>query len=719
MLTGSIALSLIQNTAILLSFSMLYDYIWAKEEISRRWYEKVLAGLVVGCIGLVLMFTPWTLFKGLIFDTRTILLAVSGLFLGTIPTVIAIVILGICRIFIGGDGIVMGVSVIVSSGVIGLLWGKIRPNWRDGNCFLELLFMGILVHTVMLACVFLLPKEHLLKTLEVITFPIIFIYSPGTMLLGILMLRRSENWKNKKALRETKALYVSLVENMHAGVFRKNLEGRFDFVNSRFCALKGLKEEEILGKNPIELSQYETSKERSGLYEVTPRQRTMANQGMEHHEWIVKNKKQLELEESYLQPDGSIEYFQVVKTPIFDIDGHVIGTQGMQFDVTLQKKLQSDLVIAKEKAEDSDRLKTAFLHNISHEIRTPMNAIVGFSNFLNDDDLSPERRKNYIEVICQSSDQLLSIIDNIVRIATIEAGLENLNVVEFQLNDMCQLVNNQYRILAETSGIEFKIKLGLVDGQDWVIFDEVKIQEVLSNLLDNALKFTKKGLICLGYNVKDDELEFFVEDTGMGIPEEFQKDIFKRFRQADNALSRKFGGSGLGLSICKAYIELMGGKMWVQSQVGIGSIFFFTLPFVFNSKNESNTSTEKRQDIQEEVFTILIAEDEELNFILLKELLVHLPVEVVRATNGAEAVDFITRNQDIRLVLMDLKMPVMDGYEATKQIKAMYPELPILALTAYSHDTDKERALLCGCSDFICKPFKKVDLITKIKRYLV
>lgn len=721
MLTGSIALSLIQNTAILLSFSMLYDYIWAKEEISRRWYEKVLAGLVVGGIGLVLMFTPWTLFKGLIFDTRTILLAVSGLFLGTIPTVIAIVILGICRLIIGGDGIVMGISVIISSGIIGLLWGKIRPGWRDGNVFLELLFMGILVHTVMLACTFLLPREHLLKTLEVITIPIIFIYSPGTMLLGILMLRRSENWKNKKALRETQALYVSLVENMHAGVFRKNLEGRFDFVNTRFCALKGLKEDEVLGKTPMELSEFEANKEKSGLYDVAPRQRIMANQGMEHHDWIVKNKKSLEMEESYLQPDGNIEYFQVVKTPIFDIDGRVIGTQGMQFDITLQKKLQSDLVIAKEKAEDSDRLKTAFLHNISHEIRTPMNAIVGFSNFLNDDELSLERRKNYIEVICQSSDQLLSIIDDIVRIATIEAGQEKINEDEFQLNALIKLVMNQVMAKAESSGIELRMKPGLVDGQDWVIFDEVKIQEIISNLLDNALKFTNRGFICLGYNVEDGELEFFVEDTGMGISEEFQKDIFKRFRQAESTLNRKYGGSGLGLSICKAYIELMGGKIWLQSQVNVGSIFYFTLPLKkseFNSNNVINASSEEIQESNEKAITILVAEDEELNFILLKEILAHLPVKVIRAKNGAEAVDLVSGNPDVRLVLMDLKMPVMDGYEATKRIKTLFPELPILALTAYSHDSDKERALICGCSDFISKPFKKVDLIAKINKFM-
>lgn len=718
MLTGSVALSLIQNTAILLSFSMLYDYIWAKEETTRQWYEKVLAGFVVGGIGLVLMFTPWTLFKGLIFDTRTILLAISGLFLGGIPTIIAIVITGVCRIIIGGDGVVMGLSVIISSGLIGILWGKFRPNWREGNCFLELLFLGILVHTVMLACTFLLPSEHLLKTLEVITFPIIFIYSPGTMLLGILMLKRSENWKNKKALRETQALYVSLVENMPAGVFRKNLEGRYDFVNSRFCALKGLKEEEIIGKNPMELSEYETTKEQSGLFKEIPRQRTLAFQGMENHKWIVKNKKSLELEESYLQSDGSMESFQVVKTPIFDIDGKVVGSQGMQFDITLQKRLQSDLLIAKEKAEESDRLKTAFLHNISHEIRTPMNAIVGFSNFLNDDNLSQEKRKNYVEVICQSSDQLLSIIDDIVRIATIEAGQENVNVSEFQLNVLCQLVYNQFLAKAEMSGIKLKVKTGMADGQDWVLFDQVKIQEVISNLLDNALKFTNKGQICLGYQIKEDKLEFFVEDTGIGIEEEYQEEIFRRFRQADSTLSRKFGGSGLGLSISKAYIALMGGRMWVKSQVGVGSIFYFTLPYKkseLSNKNESKASTEENSELIENNFTILVAEDEDLNFILLKEILAHLPVKVIRATNGAEAVDFVTGGNEVSLVLMDLKMPVMDGYEATKRINALYPELPIFALTAYSHDSDKERAHLCGCTDFISKPFRKVELIEKIK----
>jgi len=721
-MTGSIALSLIQNTAILLSFILLYDYIWAKEEDSKRWYEKVLAGVCVGCIGLVLMKTPGILQDGLIFDTRTILLTISGLFLGFIPTVVAIVITGINRIIIGGNGVWMGLATILSAGGIGILWGKKRPNWREGNYFLELLSLGFLVHLIMLVCTLLLPKAIILNTFKALLIPVFLIYSPGTMLLGLLMLKRTENWKNKNVLRETKAMYVSLVEHLPAAIFRKTRDGRYDYVNSRYCALKGLTAEEIIGKNPIELAEYEKSKELGGRYKKAPRQRTLANKGIESHDWIIRHGQKLESEEIYEQEDGSLEYFQVVKIPIFNIIGEVVGSQGMQFDITLQKKMQSDLLIAKEKAEESDRLKTSFLHNISHEIRTPMNAIVGFSNILNDNELAADKRALYTEVIIQSSNQLLFFIDDIVRISTIESGQEKINRTEFQVNVLCFMAYNQFVEKAERSGIDFQIKPGFSDLEDWIFSDEAKILDVLTNLLVNAFKFTVKGHIYLGYNLKDNKLEFYVEDTGVGIAEEFKEDIFKRFRQADSTLSRPFGGSGLGLSICKAYVELLGGTIWVDSKIAVGSCFYFTLPYtkseMFNNNDYLSSLEEDVQGSQEKSFTILVAEDEELNFILLKEILSHLKVKVLRAKNGEEAIGMMTPENNIDLILMDLKMPVMDGYEATKLIKDKFPLVPILALTAYSHDSDKERALECGCSDFISKPFNKIDLIEKMSAQL-
>ncbi|MDD4922481.1 MAG: LytS/YhcK type 5TM receptor domain-containing protein, partial [Bacteroidales bacterium] len=435
-MTGSIALSLIQNTAILLSFAMLYDYFWVREEESRHLFAKILAGLAVGGIGLVLMLTPWILVPGLVFDTRTILLSVSGLFLGAIPTIIAIVLLGLVRIFMGGDGMWMGLAVIVTSGIIGILWGQLRPSWRNKNYLGELLAVGLLVHLVMLACTLFLPNEHIMNTLKVIVLPVFFIYWPGTILLGVLLLSRVTSWKNKKALFETQALYVSLVEHMPAGVFRKSRDGRYDYVNARYCKLKGLTEKEILGKTPDELAHYEETKVLSGESGYFPGQRTLATSGMEHHEWILRTGNSIDVEEEYPQKDGSIDYFQVVKTPIFDINGQVVGSQGMQFDITLQKQLQSELIIAKEKAEENDRLKTAFLHNISHEIRTPMNSIIGFSDLFKESELPIEKRIHYADVIIQSSRQLLSIIDDIVRISTIEAGQEKICEADVQINSL-------------------------------------------------------------------------------------------------------------------------------------------------------------------------------------------------------------------------------------------------------------------------------------------
>lgn len=705
-MTESIVLSLIQNTAILLSFSMLYDYLWIRKEKTKLWYVKVITGLIVGFIGLVLMLTPWMLSPGLFFDTRTILLSISGLFLGAIPTLVAMVVTGSYRFLLGGDGLWMGLASIVSSGTIGILWGKLRPNWRSKKPLWELMAMGAVVHLVMVSSTFLLPQGQTLSTLKVVYLPLVFIYSPGVMLLGMLMLHRIANWKNKKALYETQVLYASLVENMPAGVYRKTKEGRYEYVNARFCSLRGLKEDDIIGKTPAELAEVST---------ITSRQRSLVAQATENHEWIVRNGKTIEEEESYPQEDGSVDYFQVVKTPIFDIDGQVVGSQGMQFDITLQKKLQSELMVAKNKAEDSDRLKTAFLHNISHEIRTPMNAIIGFSNLLNDPDLSTEKRNSYTEVIVQSGNQLLSIIDDIVRVATIEAGQEKINEGDFQINSSCLLLYNQFLGKSKEAGVDFQLKLGLQDVDAWILSDEVKILEVVSNLLANAFKFTEKGHVYLGYTLKDHLLEFYVEDTGIGIPDEMHENIFKRFRQVDSTISRTFGGSGLGLSICRAYIELLGGKMWVKSQLGSGSTFYFTLPYkksvMFNGVGASSLFNDQ---FDGKTYHILVAEDEILNFRLLEEMLLPLNVRLLWVENGAEAVELISAGKSVDLVLMDLKMPVMDGFEAAKRIKGAFPLLPIIALSAYSCESDKEKALACGCCDFICKPFQKTELIEKI-----
>ena len=379
-----------------------------------------------------------------------------------------------------------------------------------------------------------------------------------------------------------------------------------------------------------------------------------------------------------------------------------------------------DLIIAKEKAEESDHLKTAFLHNISHEIRTPMNAIVGFSSLLNTPDLLPEDRQDFTDLIIQSSEQLLSIITDIVSISSIEAGQEKVQESEININLICKLINEQFLTKDTKTDITFRLQTSLADDEAFVVTDSTKLTQILINLVGNALKFTQEGFVNFGYTLKDNFLEFYVEDSGIGIPSNMHADIFKRFRQVESTSARTYGGSGLGLSISKAYAELLGGNIRLSSEVGKGSVFYFSLPYkTVNSKaipqlplNELNLEFIKPQ-------TVLIAEDEDSNFILLEKIFSGMKIKIIRAINGIEAVAICKSNPQVDLILMDIKMPEMDGFEATKRIKEFRPNLPIIAQTAYSSEEDTNKVFACGCSDFISKPFNRELIKSKINEQLL
>lgn len=385
-------------------------------------------------------------------------------------------------------------------------------------------------------------------------------------------------------------------------------------------------------------------------------------------------------------------------------------------DITDLKNYEQELETAKTKAEESDRLKTAFLHNISHEIRTPMNAIVGFSGFLNDPTLEYEERKQYSDIIVQSTNQLLCIITDIISIASIEAGQERIIEKHIYLNRTLGYIHEQFLLKTVEKEINLELMLHVSNQETAIITDETKLIQILTNLIENALKFTTKGHVRFGYKMKNNEIEFFVEDTGIGIDPSMHDEIFKRFRQVENSLSRQFGGSGLGLSISKAYVELLGGRIWVKSGLEKGSTFYFTLPL---NKAEPAAQSEKKPDqIAHKVnlpnlITVLIAEDDDSNFRLLKEFLSTLKLNIIRAINGIEAIEACRSNQ-IDLVLMDMRMPEMDGYEATRRIRQFLPHLPIIAQTAYSSERDVEKAMECGCNDFISKPLNREVLISMI-----
>ncbi len=388
-------------------------------------------------------------------------------------------------------------------------------------------------------------------------------------------------------------------------------------------------------------------------------------------------------------------------------------------DITSLKNYGRELEIAKEKAEESDRLKTAFLHNISHEIRTPMNAIIGFSGLLSDQNVEVEKRTQYTDIIVQSSNHLLSVINDIMRIASIEAGQENLVESQFDLNTALEYLHEQFWLKAREQNTSLELKVSLPEAEIELIADETKLIQVLANLIDNALKFTHKGSVTFGYKIRENELEFFVQDSGIGIAPELHHEIFKRFHQVESTNTRKFGGSGLGLSISKAYVELMGGRIWVSSELNKGSVFYFTIPYNTASKDEvpiTKAIPDSESDLKNRR-TLLIAEDEELNFNLLKEQLSGLNVNILRANNGVEAVE-LCRTRVVDLILMDIKMPLMDGFMATRKIREFLPDIPIIAQTAYNTEADKELAYASGCTSFISKPLKKDVVLSAINEYL-
>lgn len=399
---------------------------------------------------------------------------------------------------------------------------------------------------------------------------------------------------------------------------------------------------------------------------------------------------------------------------IFDKKRKIREFQVVGQDITEAKNAAEKLSKALKKAEENERLKTAFLHNISHEIRTPLNGIMGFADLLNAPDITDVQRQNYAKIIIDSSNRLLAIFNDLLSISTLQTKQEKVNESNVQLNKMLLNILTFFNPAATKKGIDLSFSKRLPDSQAEICTDDAKLQHILKNILSNALKFTTAGTIEFGYSLKNDFLEFFIKDTGIGIDEKFHSRIFKEFCQADTSVGRKYGGTGLGLSISKGYVELLGGKIWIKSTPGVGSVFYFTIPF--KPLKSLSSAASLRYEILNRLdgAKILIAEDEELCYFYFKEIFRTFCPILLHAPNGNEAVEICKNNPDIMLVLMDLKMPGMDGFKAMEEIRKFRPELPIIAETAYADPADIEKAYTSGCNDYITKPVKRAILLEKI-----
>jgi len=377
------------------------------------------------------------------------------------------------------------------------------------------------------------------------------------------------------------------------------------------------------------------------------------------------------------------------------------------------------LISAKEKAEESDRLKTAFLANISHEIRTPMNGILGFLELLTDPGIDDQQRELYLDIMNKSGQRLLATINDIVEISKIEAGQIEVYESEVKINEVLDYHHQVFSKMASDKNIDL-IRSYLPELEDnCILTDKFKLEGILTNLLNNAVKFTKSGKIEFGNYIKEGFMIFFVKDTGMGIPPEKIKTIFDRFVQGDLSITRPYEGSGLGLSIVKAYLDKMGGKIWVESTLGVGSTFYFSIPYkpVRKKSNKIDISIKhiEKRNINAK---ILIAEDDEVSYEYIKTILGQEPLELIHCNNGDDAVKIAREIKDISLILMDIKMPGINGLDAVRLIRSFNKQIPIIALTAYAFSNDRDEAIRSGCNDYLSKPVNRINLVNKINDYI-
>jgi PAS domain S-box-containing protein len=419
--------------------------------------------------------------------------------------------------------------------------------------------------------------------------------------------------------------------------------------------------------------------------------------------------KDFDLSFRVLHPDKTVLYLKANGSVIIDAEGNSIRMIGINKDITESKQAEEQLMIAKEKAEESDRLKTAFLNNISHEIRTPLNGILGFASYIVQPNITQKEKEGYLSELTHSSFRLINTVTDFMDMSLIVSGNMHVNPQPVEMYSLMQILQQRFLGFSNEKKLELIIQQGQIPDGFMLKTDEELLMKLLSHLLSNAIKFTAKGNITIGFEFKSNELELFVRDTGIGVSDEYKDRIFDVFMQENVSDTRGYEGSGLGLSIAKGIAKLLGGTIRMESAKAVGTTVFVSFPVESNEigKVDGITFNEKQID---KVSFLLIAEDDDASYLFIETVMKKYSDHIVRAANGKEAVDFCLNNPDIDMVLMDIKMPVMDGYEATRKIRQFNKNVIIIAQTAYGLAGDKNKAIEAGCNDYISKPINKDEL---------
>ncbi len=499
--------------------------------------------------------------------------------------------------------------------------------------------------------------------------------------------------ESKEKAEESEKRFRIIAEQSTEGITVADLKGNYVYVNNTFCQMSGYTKEELLKMTVFDMGSGNVGQDDDVYY----REENVSGKKRYH----VLRKK-----------DGTDYYTEITGTYI-EIDKQKLILGSIR-DVSEIVKYQNDLIAAKEKAEESDKLKSAFLMNVSHEIRTPMNGILGFIDLLAQPELSDAEKSGFIDIVNKSGKRLLNTINDIVEISKIEVGDVHLNYEVVDVSEILQFQYNFFKMQAMEKGVGLRIREQITGDVAIIETDKHKLDGILMNLIKNAIKFTPEGLIEIGNYIEDDKLFFYVSDSGRGIPEDKVEVIFDRFVQAELGNTRGYEGSGIGLSIVKAYIEAFKGKIEVKSEVGKGSTFLFSIPYVnagavLQPDNYLETKTQQS--------TVLIAEDDEVSYYYLENVL-SAEFDLLHAFDGEQAVQLFSERPDVSLVLMDIKMPgEIDGLEATQKIRQMNQQVPIIAQSAFVQEADKNKAFNAGCNDYLTKPYNSGQLISMVKKH--
>lgn len=489
------------------------------------------------------------------------------------------------------------------------------------------------------------------------------------------------------------------IEQTSAQIIVADKNGIIEYVNRKYSEVTGLKQEDVIGNDSI----FKSFSEKNSADDNQVLKSLLSGD-------VYRG------EETGVNSNGTIFWQTTSITPIRNEQNMILSYVVVKEDITRQKRMEHQLIEARNKAERSDKLKDAFLQNLSHEIRTPLNAIVGFSEIL-DNEVTDENKslKEFTSVIVQSSHNLLSVVTDILTMSSIQTGHEKVHYNHVSINLLLERLFLRYLPFTRAKMLDFSVGVIPAGSEVSTFLDEPKLDYILSNLINNAIKFTESGSINIEAASDTKRLIFKVKDTGIGIPGEAHKFIFERFRQADESIHIKYGGTGLGLSISKSYAEMMKGSLSVESEPGKGSVFTLELPCMSDKEvieREKNTETiPSKKEI-----TILVAEDDINNFRLIKAYL-NLPyVNILHAENGRDSVDMFRENMMIDAVLMDIKMPLMDGIEACKEIKKIRPDVPIIAQTAYIYEKGRNEYLDLGFDECLLKPIVREELMKVIRK---